>query len=85
MIQVKKEGVILEKTDHEFENEGVFNPAAFREGDFVHLIYRAVRRGNNSTLGYCKLKHGIEIVERLSVPVFFRKMIMNLKALKTLG
>jgi hypothetical protein len=30
MIGVKKEGIILTKTDLEFENEGVLNPAAIR-------------------------------------------------------
>ena len=43
MIGVKKEGIILTKTDLEFENEGVVNPAAIREGDSVHLFYRAMR------------------------------------------
>ena len=38
MLNVRKEGIILEKTELEFENEGVLNPAAIREGDFVHLF-----------------------------------------------
>jgi hypothetical protein len=38
MIQVKKEGVLLRKTAVPFENEGVLNPAAIKEGDFVHLF-----------------------------------------------
>ncbi len=33
MIIVKKEGVLLSKTNLEFENESVLNPAAIREGD----------------------------------------------------
>ena len=33
MIEVKKEGILLSKTEFEFENEGVLNPAAIREGD----------------------------------------------------
>jgi len=42
MIEVKREGIILNKTTLELENEGVLNPAAIREGDSVHLFYRAV-------------------------------------------
>jgi beta-1,2-mannobiose phosphorylase / 1,2-beta-oligomannan phosphorylase len=38
MIEVKKEGVLLSKTDLEFENEGVLNPAVIREGESVHLF-----------------------------------------------
>ena len=56
MIEVKKEGVLLTKTDLEFENDGVLNPAAIREGDSVHLLYRAVRKGNYSSIGYCRLE-----------------------------
>jgi beta-1,2-mannobiose phosphorylase / 1,2-beta-oligomannan phosphorylase len=44
MIGVKKEGIIINKTDFDFENEDVLNPAAIREGDSVHLFYRAVKK-----------------------------------------
>ena len=67
---VTKHGVILEKTTNSFENEGVFNPAAIREGQFVHLFYRAVREGNFSSIGYCKLNGPLEVVERRSTPIF---------------
>jgi predicted GH43/DUF377 family glycosyl hydrolase len=66
MIVVKKHGKILEKTCLDFENEGVLNPAAIREGDFVHLFYRAVRQGNYSSIGYCKLKGPLEIDQRMN-------------------
>jgi beta-1,2-mannobiose phosphorylase / 1,2-beta-oligomannan phosphorylase len=68
MIKVKKEGVILEKTDLEFENEGVLNPAAIRDGDSVHLFYRAVRNGNYSSIGYCKLDGPLTVAERWNKP-----------------
>lgn len=64
MIEVKREGVILEKTDLNFENEGVMNPAAIAEGQTVHLFYRAVREGNHSTIGYCRLEGPLKVVER---------------------
>ena len=66
MIQVKKHGKILEKTDLLFENEGVLNPAAIREGDFVHMFYRAVSQGNYSSIGYCKLMGPLEIEQRMN-------------------
>ena len=50
MITVKKEGVVLEKSWREFENEAVCNPAVFQDGNTVHILYRAVRRGNYSTI-----------------------------------
>jgi predicted GH43/DUF377 family glycosyl hydrolase len=69
MITVKKEGVILRTTDLEFENEGVLNPAIVKESNTVHLFYRAVRKGNISTIGYCKLDGPLKITTRLIAPL----------------
>jgi predicted GH43/DUF377 family glycosyl hydrolase len=68
MIELKREGVLLDKTELEFENQGVLNPAVIREGDNVHIFYRAVRQGNNSTLGYCRLDGPLKVAERLDKP-----------------
>jgi predicted GH43/DUF377 family glycosyl hydrolase len=64
MLHVKKEGKVLEKTSLEFENEGVLNPATIRIGEHVHMFYRAVRMGNNSTIGYCMFDGPLTLVER---------------------
>src|ERR1051326_9047724 len=69
MIEVKKIGVLLKKTVHGFENEGVLNPAVIRDGDDVHLFYRAVSKGNHSTIGYCRLKGPVTVLERHEVPL----------------
>jgi predicted GH43/DUF377 family glycosyl hydrolase len=69
MLEIKKEGVLLNKTKLDFENEGVLNPGVIREGEFVHLFYRAVRIGNFSSIGYCKLKGPLTIEERMSEPI----------------
>lgn len=68
MIKVKKEGVLITKTDLEFENEGVLNPAVIRIGDSVHLFYRAVRKGNFSSIGYCRLDGPLTVAERWDKP-----------------
>ena len=68
MTEVKKEGILLSKTDLEFENEGVLNPAVIREGDSVHVFYRAVRNGNRSSIGYCRLDGPLNIAERWDKP-----------------
>lgn len=68
MIEVKKEGLLLCRTELEFENEGVLNPAAIREGDNVHIFYRAVRKGNRSSIGYCRLDGPLKIAERWERP-----------------
>jgi beta-1,2-mannobiose phosphorylase / 1,2-beta-oligomannan phosphorylase len=71
MIEVKKEGILLKKTELVFENEAVLNPAAIKDGDSVHLYYRAVSKGNYSSVGYCKLKGPLTIEERLEHPILF--------------
>ncbi|WP_394776159.1 pesticidal protein Cry7Aa [Flavobacterium sp.] len=69
MIAIKREGIILEKTGLFFENEGVMNPAAMKTGGFVHLFYRAVSKGNHSTIGYCKLDGPVSLLQRASKPI----------------
>jgi len=73
MIQVKNEGILLEKTNLEFENEGVLNPAVIREGNSVHLFYRAVQKGGHSSIGYCRLDGPLLVVERSDKPVIVSK------------
>jgi beta-1,2-mannobiose phosphorylase / 1,2-beta-oligomannan phosphorylase len=68
MIEVKKEGILLTKTDLDFENDGVLNPAVIREGDSVHLLYRAVQKGNHSSIGYSRLDGPLTIAERWDKP-----------------
>ncbi len=69
MLEIRKEGVVLLKTGFGFENEGVLNPAAIDDGEFIHLFYRAVRKGNFSSIGYCKLKGPLLVTERHDTPV----------------
>jgi beta-1,2-mannobiose phosphorylase / 1,2-beta-oligomannan phosphorylase len=71
MLQIKKEGIILEKRTLGFEKEGVLNPALLFEGEDIHLFYRAVGKGNYSTVGYCKLNLLREVKQRLDVPLLF--------------
>ncbi|HBH05064.1 MAG TPA: pesticidal protein Cry7Aa [Flavobacteriales bacterium] len=69
MYSLKKDGVILEKSTFEFENEGVCNPAVIRDGEDIHVLYRAVRKGNHSTIGYCKLNDPLSVVSRNTEPL----------------
>ena len=71
MTVVTKHGVILKKTEFGFENAGVLNPAVIREGEIVHLFYRAVRAGNYSTIGYCQLEGPLTVAVRYDMPVLF--------------
>lgn len=71
MVQITKHGVLLNKTNLGFENEGVLNPAAIRVGENVHLYYRAVSKGNYSSIGYCLLNGPLTLVDRLDAPLLY--------------
>ncbi|WP_291287461.1 pesticidal protein Cry7Aa [Flavobacterium sp.] len=67
---VTKYGVILEKTERVFEELGVLNPAIYQEGNTVHMFYRAAKKGNFSTIGYCRFEGPQTLVERSTTPIF---------------
>src|SRR6478609_10043980 len=69
MITVKKEGILIQKTELAFENQGVLNPATFKDGEHVYLFYRAVSTGNYSSIGYCKLLGPLTVETRNQVPI----------------
>lgn len=71
MLNVIKEGIVLSKSSQGFEVEGVLNPAVIFFDGYIHMFYRAVAKGNYSTIGYCKLKSPMEVVERMDVPIIF--------------
>jgi len=69
MLEVKNEGIILEKTELEFENSAVLNPTCVEKDGIVHMFYRAVKEGNYSTVGYCQLDKENKIIKRLDQPL----------------
>lgn len=71
MVSIKREGIILKSTDLEFENQAVMNPACIRVGNEVHMFYRAVRQGNYSSIGYCRLDGPLNVVKRAKTPILF--------------
>ncbi len=73
MIDVKKEGIILECTNIGFENQAVLNPAVIRNGDILHLFYRAVREGNHSSIGHCRLNSPTKVSDRYDAPILIPK------------
>ncbi len=70
MVAVKNEGIILEKTDLEFENKGVLNPACIHTDGITHMFYRAISNNDISSIGYCQLVDN-KVIKRLEMPVLF--------------
>lgn len=82
MPQVKKEGIILSKTTQGFENEGVLNPAIYKEGNKVHMFYRAVSTGNYSSIGYCRLDGPVTVEYRKDAPLLFPQFDYEAKGME---
>jgi len=68
---ITKLGVILEKTRYAFESKGVLNPAVMQNGNDVHMFYRAFKKGNYSTLGYCRFEGPSRLVHRDTRPIVY--------------
>lgn len=71
MVKVRKEGILLESTELEFENQAVLNPSVVQIGDTLHIFYRAVREGNHSSIGYCRLEGPHKIIFRKKEPILY--------------
>jgi predicted GH43/DUF377 family glycosyl hydrolase len=69
MIAVSKLGVLISPTENAFENNGVCNPGVFQEGDIVHVLYRAVEKGNHSTIGYVRTDQTLKVLQRNPEPL----------------
>lgn len=59
--------------EHPWESRAVFNPGTIREGDHVHMLYRAVEGDNFSSLGYALLDKNANIIERSGEPWLYRE------------
>ena len=71
MIEVKSEGIILESSQNEFDNQAVLNPACIEKDGVTHMFYRAVRSADmHSSIGYCQLVNN-KVIMRSDKPVLF--------------
>ncbi len=68
MLEIKNEGIVLEKTGLGFEAKCVLNPACIKVGNVVHMFYRAVSKDNISSIGYCRLINN-KVVKRSDEPI----------------
>lgn len=69
MIPIDKKGIVLRKRELEFENEGVLNPAVIMKDNIIHMFYRAVRKGNHSSIGYCSFVDPLIVHTRSQEPL----------------
>ena len=55
---------------HWWESLAVFNPAAVKQDDKIHLVYRAVGQTYQSMLGYASSQDGLHFDQRSDQPIF---------------
>lgn len=65
MTNVTKHGLVLQKRELHFEQQGVLNPAVIIDQGTIKMYYRAVARDNHSTIGYCTLSSPTQVETRL--------------------
>ena len=82
MIKVQKMGILLQATQRNFECKAVLNPAVIRDGDAIHLFYRAVSADNHSTIGYCSLSAPAVIAHRRETPLLISEAAYDSQGLE---
>lgn len=70
MIEVRNEGIILEKTDNPFESKAVLNPCCVEVDGITKMFYRAVDQQGRSSIGYAELKDN-KTIKRCDHPILF--------------
>ncbi len=65
-----KNPIILPNKNNSFEAKAAFNPSALRIRNTIHILYRALSEDNTSSIGYASTKDGVNILERLSIPIY---------------
>jgi beta-1,2-mannobiose phosphorylase / 1,2-beta-oligomannan phosphorylase len=56
--------------EHDWEEQGTFNPAVFKDDNGYHILYRAIGNDGVSRVGYAHSANGIEVSYRLPYPIF---------------
>ncbi len=68
-----KDVILAPIEQHAWESRAVLNPGTIRDGEIIHMLYRAVEGENFSTLGYAKLDRHGKVLERRHEPVIKRE------------
>lgn len=76
MLKLERVGSPILKpiAENSWESQAVLNPGTLRQGDVVHMLYRAVEGDNCSTIGYAKLDRFGNLLERRPNPVIQRTL-----------
>ena len=79
VVRFEGNPILKPKTENDWENKAVFNPAAIELNKTVYLFYRAMGADNTSVIGCAKSKDGFKIDERLAVPIYVPRADFEMK------
>ncbi len=65
--------------ENAWESRAVFNPGTVRNGEVIHMLYRAVEGENFSSIGYARLDREGKILEKRKNPVIVRELEIEKK------
>jgi predicted GH43/DUF377 family glycosyl hydrolase len=82
MILFKRAGIVLETSDHLFEQKGVMNPAVIIHQNKIHMLYRAVSSEGISSIGYCQLLSPLCVSFRQDKPILMGTTAAELKGME---
>lgn len=68
--RAKENPIISPRSEHEWEAQATFNPAAIELGGKIHILYRGFSTHNTSYIGYASTLDGVNITERLADPIY---------------
>ncbi len=74
-----KNPIISPKPESDWESKATFNPAAIYLKGKTHILYRTLSNDNTSFIGYAKSTNGLNIDERLEMPVYFPREDFEMK------
>ncbi|MCC6323648.1 hypothetical protein IT400_02545 [Candidatus Nomurabacteria bacterium] len=69
-VRFKNNPIISPNKDNAWEATATFNPAAIMLGNKIHILYRTLANDNTSYIGYAVSKDGLNIDERLQLPIY---------------
>ena len=70
LMKFKENPILRPKSEHAWESQAVFNPAAFYDETNINILYRAFSTDNTSTIGLAVSKDGVHVSERLIEPIY---------------
>ena len=71
--------IISPKAENDWESKATFNPATIYLGGKTHILYRTLSSDNTSSIGYASSSDGLNIDERLEVPIYVPREDFEMK------